>query len=300
MNEQFAAIGDDITLCYETFGERTSPPVLLVMGLATQMIAWHEEFCEQLAARGFFVIRYDNRDIGRSTRLDGFPPPTPLELLTRRIKNPPYTLSDMARDGVRLLDALGIEEAHVVGASMGGMIAQVIAAEHPDRVLSLVSIMSMTGSRWKGQPALKVYPMLLAKPPKTKEESVSRLLKLFRVVGSPGFDRDEDELARQGALAWDRGPATAGAGRQLGAIVASGDRTAAVTRVRAPTLVIHGTRDKLVNVSGGKATAKAIRGSELLLVDGMGHDLPRGVWDRVIDGIVRNAGRAGADARVAA
>src|SRR3954447_22659399 len=191
-NEQFASVGD-VELCYETFGETGHPAVLLIMGLGTQMIAWHEDFCAQLADRGFFVIRYDNRDVGRSTKLSSAPPPTPRELLTRKIRRPAYTLDDMADDGAGLLDALGIEAAHVVGASMGGMIAQVLAARHPNRVLSLVSIMSTTGNRWKGQPALRVYPFLLRRPATDREQYVERLVKLFGVVGSPGFERDEDE-----------------------------------------------------------------------------------------------------------
>jgi pimeloyl-ACP methyl ester carboxylesterase len=195
----------------------------------------------------------------------------------------------MADDAVGLLDALDIERAHVVGASMGGMIAQCIAARHPDRVRTLVSIMSTTGHRWKGQPAVRVYPFLLAKPPRTKEESVERLVKLFAVVGSPGFERDEDELRLQGALAWDRGPSAAGTGRQLAAILASGDRTPDLSRITAPTLVIHGTKDRLVRPSGGKATAHAIRDARLLMIDGMGHDLPRGAWGRITDAIVANA-----------
>jgi pimeloyl-ACP methyl ester carboxylesterase len=288
MDERFASVGD-VTLCYETFGDPADPAILLVMGLGTQMIAWHEEFCAGLADRGFFVIRFDNRDIGRSTRFDAVAPPRPLELATRRIRNVAYTLNDMADDAVGLLDALDIDRAHVVGASMGGMIAQCIAARHPDRVRTLVSIMSTTGHRWKGQPAVRVYPFLLAKPPRTKEESVERLVKLFAVVGSPGFERDEDELRRQGALAWDRGPSAAGTGRQLAAILASGDRTPDLSRITAPTLVIHGTKDRLVRPSGGKATANAIRGARLLMIDGMGHDLPRGAWGRITDAIVANA-----------
>jgi pimeloyl-ACP methyl ester carboxylesterase len=288
MDERFASVGD-VTLCYETFGDPADPAILLVMGLGTQMIAWHEELCAGLADRGFFVIRFDNRDIGRSTRFDAVAPPGPVALATRRIRNVAYTLNDMADDAVGLLDALDIERAHVVGASMGGMIAQCIAARHPDRVRTLVSIMSTTGHRWKGQPAVRVYPFLLAKPPRTKEESVERLVKLFAVVGSPGFERDEDELRLQGALAWDRGPSAAGTGRQLAAILASGDRTPDLSRITAPTLVIHGTKDRLVRPSGGKATAHAIRDARLLMIDGMGHDLPRGAWGRITDAIVANA-----------
>jgi pimeloyl-ACP methyl ester carboxylesterase len=290
-DEQFATVGD-VTLCYETFGDPADPAALLVMGLGTQMLAWHPDFCRDLASRGYFVVRFDNRDVGRSTRFDGAPPPTPLELATRRIRRPAYTLSDMARDAAGLLDALGVDAAHVVGASMGGMIAQVLAAEQPERVRSLVSIMSTTGSFWRGQPAFRAYPFLLAKPPRTKEDSVERLVKLFRVVGSPGFERDEDELRATAELSWDRGPSSAGTGRQLAAILASGDRTAAVRNIAVPSLVIHGTKDKLVRVSGGKATARAIPGARLMLVDGMGHDLPRGAWPRILDGIAETAARA--------
>jgi pimeloyl-ACP methyl ester carboxylesterase len=293
-DEQFADVGD-LRLCYETFGHPSSPTILLIMGLGTQMLGWHADLCGQLAGRGFHVVRFDNRDVGRSTRLDGHPPPTPLELVTRRIRRPAYTLEDMADDAAGLLDALGVDRAHVVGASMGGMIAQTLAGRHPERVLSLTSIMSTTGSRWKGQPALRVYPTFLAKPPRTKEAYVDRMLKLFRLVGSPGFDRDERELVETASLAWDRGPSPAGLARQLAAIIASGDRTPAVSRITAPTLVVHGTKDKLVRVSGGKATARAIRGARLMLVDGMGHDLPRGVWPRLVDAIAGHA--AGAEAR---
>jgi pimeloyl-ACP methyl ester carboxylesterase len=294
-NEQFCT-RDGVELCYETFGDSSDPALLLVMGLGTQMIAWHTDFCRELVDRGFFVIRYDNRDIGRSQRYDDTPPPKPIELITRRIKRAAYTLDDMADDGIRLLDCLGIESAHVVGASMGGMIAQMMAARHPARVLSLTSIMSTTGNRWKGQPALRVMPLLLSKPPRTKEESVERVLKVFKLVGSPGFDRDEDDLRSIAELAYDRGGSTAGPGRQLAAIIASGDRTAKLSRIDAPTLVIHGTKDILVRPSGGKATARAIRGAKLLLIDGMGHDLPRGAWPRIVGAIAENAARAGADA----
>src|SRR4051812_33070136 len=290
-NEQFATVGD-VELCYETFGDSGNPAVLLIMGLGTQMIAWHEDFCAQLAERGFFVIRYDNRDVGHSTKFSSSPPPTPRELLTRKIPGAPYTLDDMADDGAGLLDALGIDAAHVVGASMGGMIAQVLAGRHPGRVLSLVSIMSTTGNRWKGQPALRVFPFLLRKPATDREIQISRVMKLFKVVGSPGFERDEAELREMLELSFERGSDPAGMARQLGAIVASGDRTAAVRRISAPTLVIHGTKDKMVRLSGGRATARAIPGARLMLVPGMGHDLPRGAWPQILDGIVRNAAQA--------
>ena len=290
LNEQFARAGD-VELCYETFGEREKPPVLLIMGLGTQMLGWHADFCRALADRGFFVIRYDNRDVGRSTRLDSIPPPSAGQILTRRIKRVPYTLLDMANDAAGLLDDLGIRAAHIVGASMGGMIAQAFAAAHPERTLTLVSIMSTTGNRWKGQPALRAYPFFVAKPPRSKEEYVERLVKLFGVVGSPGFERDEDELREMAAQSWDRGPSPAGLGRQLAAIIAGGDRTPDLRRITAPTLVIHGTRDRLVRKSGGRATARAIPGAKLRLIKGMGHDLPRGAWPQIIDAIAEQAAR---------
>ena len=288
VNEQFATL-DGVRLCYETFGDESRPTLLLVMGLGTQMLGWHAEFCSQLADRGFFVVRYDNRDAGRSTHLDERPPPTTLEILTRRHRNPAYTLGDMAADGIGLLDQLGVEAAHVVGASMGGMLAQLMASWWPDRVRSLVSIMSSTGSLRSGQPALRLYPYFLAKPPRTKEEYIERLVKLFGVIGSPGFDRDEEELRVLAETSFDRGADAAGSGRQLAAIQSGGSRVRDLRRIKAPTLVIHGKADLLVRPSGGRATARAIPNAQLQLIDGMGHDLPRGAWPQIIDGVVQNA-----------
>jgi pimeloyl-ACP methyl ester carboxylesterase len=300
MGEQFCTVGE-IELCYETFGDPAGRPLLLVMGLGTQMIAWREEFCELLAARGFHVIRFDNRDIGRSTHLRDARPPTPLQLLTRDRRSAAYTLDDLADDAAGLLDGLGIEAAHVVGASMGGMIAQTLAGRHPGRVLTLTSIMSTTGHRLKGQPALKVYPFFLAKRPRDKERAIERIVRLFRIVGSPGFERDEDDLRAMAGRAFDRGEGDdAGTGRQLHAILASGDRTRALRAVTAPTLVIHGKADKLVRPSGGRATAKAITGARLVEIDGMGHDMPRGLWPRLVDLIAEHARRAPARAQAAA
>jgi pimeloyl-ACP methyl ester carboxylesterase len=290
MNEQFQTVGD-VELCYETFGRPEDPALLLVMGLGTQMLGWHEDLCARLAGRGFFVIRYDNRDVGRSTHHHDVPPPSIRELLLRRPKRLAYRLEDMADDGIGLLDALGIGAAHVVGASMGGMIAQVMAARHPARVLSLTSIMSTTGNRWKGQPALRVYPAFLGKPPRTKEEAVERVVKLFRLVGSPGFERDEDELRDMVGRSYDRSADPAGYARQLAAIVVAADRAPDLRRITMPTLVIHGTKDKLVRPSGGKATARAVPHAKLLLIEGMGHDLPRGAWDKIAAAIAEVAER---------
>jgi pimeloyl-ACP methyl ester carboxylesterase len=290
MSECFCSAGD-VELCYETFGSPDDPALLLVMGLAMQMLGWHEDLCEELAGRGFFVIRYDNRDVGRSTAMPG-PVPTTWQLVRRDKRAASYQLSDMAKDGVAILDHLGIERAHVVGASMGGMIAQTLAFEHPDRVLSLTSIMSNTGALTSGQPKLSVMSVLLGKVPSDREAYMDRIAKVFTMIGSAGYPPDENELRERAGMAYDRGINPAGTGRQLAAIIASGDRSPLLAQIRAPTLVIHGDADKLVAPSGGRATARAIPGARLITIPGMGHDLPRAVWPRVVDAIVENAGRA--------
>ena len=279
MSEQTCTIGD-VELAFEHFGDPADPAMLLVMGLGTQMLGWHEEFCETLARRGFHVIRFDNRDVGRSTKLSHLPAPTLKQLALR--------------------DHLGIERAHVVGASMGGMIAQTIAVRHPGRVLSLVSIMSNTGARLTGQPALGVLPVFLKRAPRTREGYVEHLVRLFEIIGSPGFERDEAEMRELHGRAYDRGVDPAGTSRQLAAIMTGGNRAPQLRRVDVPTLVIHGKADRLVNPSGGRATAKAIPGARLLLIEGMGHDLPRGAWPQIVDAIADNAARAGVPADVTA
>jgi pimeloyl-ACP methyl ester carboxylesterase len=291
MSESFCRIGD-IDLCYETFGDSADPAMLLIMGLGTQMLGWDEEFCAELAGRGFFVVRYDNRDIGRSTILGDSPVPTLGQILRRDKRAASYTLAEMAADGVGLLDHLGIERAHVVGASMGGMIAQTIAARRPERVLSLVSIMSSTGSRWRGQPSLRTYSKFLRPMPSDRQGYVDQAADLFAWIGSPGFDRDEPRLRDLLGRMYDRSHDAGSSSRQLAAILASGDRTAELRRITAPTVVIHGTADRLVAPSGGRATARAIPGARLVKIEGMGHDLPRGAWPQILDAIVENAGRA--------
>ncbi len=288
MPEQIIAVGP-VELCYEPFGDPGDPAVLLVMGLGTQMLGWRPEFCEQIAAEGFYVVRYDNRDVGRSTHFSGHRPPSLPDLVTRRPKDLAYTLDDMADDAAGLLDALGIGAAHVVGASMGGMIAQMVAVRHPAKVRSLVSIMSTTGATRAGRPALKVLPFLLKAPAKERHEAVERIVELFGVVGSPGFERDVAATREMAAMSFDRASDRSGAGRQLGAILAAGNREAALRTITAPTLVIHGTDDKMVASSGGKATAKVIPGARLELIRGMGHDLPRGAWDRIVGMIASHA-----------
>jgi pimeloyl-ACP methyl ester carboxylesterase len=246
------------------------------------------------------VIRYDNRDIGRSTHFTGRRPPTIKQLLLRDKSAAHYSLADMADDGIGLLEQLGIERAHVAGASMGGMIAQLMAANHPERVLSLASIMSNTGHRWKGMPGLRIYPMFIKRPPDNREGAIESTVSTFRMIGSPAYPFDEDELRRVAEDSYERGYDPAGTARQLAAILTSGDRVADLRRITAPTVVIHGTRDLMVRPSGGRETAKAIPGARLVEIEGMGHDLPRPLWDRIIDAIVANAGRADASTRRAA
>jgi pimeloyl-ACP methyl ester carboxylesterase len=296
MAEAMAKVGD-LEICYETFESPDDPALLLVMGLGTQMIGWPQQFCEQLAGRGFYVIRYDNRDIGRSTHFKGRKPPTVKQLLLRDKSAAHYSLADMAQDGIGLLDHLGIAQAHVAGASMGGMIAQMMTARHPDRVLSLASIMSNTGHRWKGMPGLRVYPMFMRRPADNREGAIESTLSTFRLIGSPDFPLDEEELRRIAQLSYERGYNPAGTARQLAAILASGDRVQELRRITAPTVVIHGTRDLMVRPSGGRETAKAIPGARLVEIEGMGHDLPLGAWGRIIDAIVSNAERADTSVR---
>jgi pimeloyl-ACP methyl ester carboxylesterase len=297
MTERFCDVGGGITLCYETFGEESDPPLLLIQGLGMQMVGWPEEFCERLAAGGFYVVRFDNRDTGRSTHVPGRPP-TPGQLLRRRIDPVLYTLSDMAQDAFGLLRELGLAPAHVVGVSMGGMIAQTLAAEHPSSVRSLVSIMSTTGSRWKGQPAFRIYRFLLRRAPADRDGFIERTSNLFAVIGSHGLPQDTERIREIAARSYDRGLDPAATGRQLGAIIASGDRTSQLRKISAPTLVIHGSKDRMVNRSGGVATARAIPGARMVTIQGMGHDLPEAAWPQLLDAISEHA-RAAEQATVA-
>jgi pimeloyl-ACP methyl ester carboxylesterase len=293
VSERFCDVGRGITLCYETFGDPADPTALLIMGLGTQMIAWREDFCQQLAGRGLHVVRFDNRDIGRSTHVAGRPP-TSAQLLLRSRRAAHYTLPDMADDTAGLLRELGLAPAHVIGASMGGMIAQTLAVRHPRKLRSLVSIMSSTGSLRAGQPALRTYPIFLRRPAQTREGFIERMQEVFATIGSTGLPRDVVDMRELAAASYDRDHDPAGPGRQLAAIIASGDRTAQLRYIGAPTLVIHGTADPLVAFSGGRATARAIRGAQLLAIEGMGHDLPRAAWQTLIDAIATHAERADA------
>ena len=288
-----SASANGITIEFDTFGEQAAPALLLVMGLGAQMIAWPEDFCKALADEGFFVIRYDNRDVGLSTKIEGGPPPDVVAAMTGDASSAVYRLDDMAADGMGLLDALGIDEAHIVGASMGGMIVQTMAINHPDRVRSLCSIMSTTGNPSVGQASPAAMTMLLRPRPANREEAIEAAVEANKVIGSPGFPFEEDEARERAAEAFDRCFYPEGFARQLVAIIASGDRTEALGSVTVPTLVIHGTKDPLVTPSGGEATARAIPGATLLEIDGMGHDLPVGAWPQIIPAIAANAAKAG-------
>ena len=289
-SEERMAPANGIELCYQEMGDPEGEPLVLIMGLATQMIAWDEEFCRLLAERGFRVVRFDNRDIGRSSRVRSAGVPNVLEMMVGR-GEPPYRLRDMAADTVGLMDHLGIDSAHVVGASMGGMIAQCTSIGHPDRVRSLVSIMSTTGSRRVGHPSYRTFGLLLGKPPREREAAIERAVKTFKTIGSPGYPFEEERIRVIARRSFDRGHSQAGIARQLHAITASGDRTPQLRELDVPALVIHGKNDVLVNPSGGRATAKAIPDARLKMIDGMGHDMPRALWPTFVEEIACNAAR---------
>ena len=250
-----------------------------------------------LAERGFQVVRFDNRDAGRSTLFEGGPRADVMAAAAGDFSSASYTLDEMADDCVALLDHLGVEAAHVVGASQGGMIAQALAIRHPRRVLSLTSIMSTTGDRSVGRPHEEAIPVLLERPPADPEGYADFAVRAWRVIGSPGFEGDEEALRARARASFERGIHPRGTARQLVAILASGDRAEGLRELEIPALVIHGTDDPLIDVSGGKATATAIPGAELVLIEGMGHDLPRALWPRLVDLIASNADRAGAGAQ---
>ncbi len=297
--EQVAA-ANGIDLCFQEMGDGDGEPLLLVMGLATQMIAWNPEFCSLLADRGFRVIRFDNRDIGRSTKIESAGVPSRVDMLTGRRATAPYLLADMARDTFAVMDHLEIDRAHLAGASMGGMIAQQMAIDNPDRVSSMVSIMSTTGSRWAGLPSMKAFGVLFGGPPKGRDQVIERAVKTFKVIGSPDYPFEEERIREIAAASYDRGHSAAGVARQLHAIFASGDRTSGLRQIDVPTVVIHGGSDVLVRPAGGRATARAVPGARLRIFDGMGHDLPPALWPEISDEIAANAARASGRVRQAA
>jgi pimeloyl-ACP methyl ester carboxylesterase len=290
MGEERAAV-NGIEIVYETIGDPSKPPLLLVMGLGMQLIHWDPELCERIAGRGFWVIRFDNRDAGLSTQI-GAPVPNLARAMAGLKVDAPYLLDDMADDAFGLLDHLGVEAAHVMGASMGGMIAQTMAIRRPERVLSLTSIMSTTGERRVGRPKLRVWSVLTRRAPKGKESYVEYFVNVFKLIGSKGFPIDEERLRELAAATHERGHHPAGTGRQLAAIMASGDRTERLRQLRMPVTVFHGRSDPLVPFRGGRATAEAIPGARLVAIPGMGHDLPREVWPQLVDAVADTAARA--------
>ncbi len=292
MGERFCTVGE-IELCHEQFGDPDAEPLLLIMGLGTPMNAWPVGFCEQLADRGFFVTRFDNRDTGRSTILRELGVPPLRQVLTGRRSAAPYTLSDMAADSVGLLDALEIADAHIVGASMGGMIAQKLAIDHPRRVRSLTSIMSNTGRKGIGAPHPQILRAFLKPSPREAALAVDHAASTFRAIGSPPPLYDEDAIRKIATESLARGMSRSGTLRQLAAITSATDRTRRLHDVRVPTLVIHGSADKLVDPTGGRATARAVPGATYLQFGGMGHDLPEVLWPLMLSAIDDNARRAG-------
>ena len=294
------ARANGIELCYEIFGEADAEPMLLIMGLGAQMIHWDDDFCRQLAGRGFRVIRFDNRDIGKSSKLSGGKRLSPVELLKLRfLKIPvaaPYKLRDMAEDVIGLMDALQIPSAHLVGASMGGMIAQEIAILFPQRVSSLTSIMSTTGNPKVPPPTREASAMLMAPPPNTREEFFERFAQTWKILRVGSFPEDEALDQSRAERTYERGLNPAGVGRQLRAILASGSRKERLRAVKAPTLVIHGTVDPLVRPEGGKDTATSISGAKLVMIEGMGHALPIPMWPQIIGAIDKHAHAASAKA----
>lgn len=290
--ELFAPVGPDQEICYQTFGDPEDQPLLLVMGLSGPMTWWPVEFCEALVRAGFFVIRYDNRDVGRSFRGSGRVSRGDLvkAFLGRRV-TAPYSISDMAGDGIALLDHLGIDKADICGMSMGGMIVQTMALEHPDRVRSVTSVMSTTGSRRVGWQHPSLLPRLLKSPGRGRDAYAESTAAFWSFIGSPGYPTDLAEVRERALETYDRGISASGVLRQMMAILTQPDRTRALAQLPMPATVIHGKADKMVHVSGGRATARA-SGAELVLIEGMGHDLPRDLWPTYVRTIRATADRA--------
>jgi pimeloyl-ACP methyl ester carboxylesterase len=288
------ARANGIDLCYDTFGDSAAPPLLLIMGLAAQMIAWDDDFCAALSGRGFRVIRFDNRDIGLSTRFTaaGLPDVAAafLAAMQGRPVAAPYRLRDMAADAVGLLDALSIGTAHVVGASMGGAIAQTLAIEHPQRLRTLTSIMATTGAPDLPPPAPEALAALFKPTPTDQAGYLASYLQTWQVLRGPGFPLDDARDLERAGQNFARGLHPPGVARQLVAVLASSSRREALRSVGVPTLVIHGRADPLVPVECGIDTARAVPGAEPRVIDGMGHALPIALRPQIIDAIARHAG----------
>ena len=292
--ELFAPVDTGVELCYQTYGDPDDEPLLLVMGLGGPMTWWDPELCRMLAARGCYVIRFDNRDTGRSSRVRGRVSRAGLvRSFAGRPVRPPYTLDDMGQDAFGLLDHLGIDAAHVVGVSMGGMIAQAMAIARPERVRSLASIMSTTGKRTVGWQHPRLLPTLIAPRGAGREAYAAASVRMGELIGSPAFPEPHDAALARAGETFDRGWSPSGVLRQMQAVLAEPDRGPRLRGLRMPALVIHGLADRMVHVSGGRATARAIPDAELLLIEGMGHDLPRELYPTYVDAIERTIRRAG-------
>jgi pimeloyl-ACP methyl ester carboxylesterase len=296
--EMFAPVSPGVELCYQTFGDPEGDPLLLVMGLGGPMNWWDTELCTMLAEAGFFVTRFDNRDTGRSSRIPGRVTRAQLaKSFLGRGGRVPYTLSDMAADAFGLMDHLGWDSAHVVGVSMGGMIVQTMAIEQPTRVRSLTSIMSTLGKRSVGWQHPSLLPQLIGKRAAGREGYVASSAKMWKLIGSPGFPVDEAKRRARAEETFDRGVSASGVMRQMLAVLNQPNRARALASLRMPAAVVHGANDRMVHVSGGRATARAIPGAELLVIDGMGHDMPSELFETLTDIIRRTADRAGSNAQ---
>ncbi|ROP46929.1 alpha/beta fold hydrolase [Streptomyces sp. PanSC9] len=292
--DQYATLPSAMRICFRDFGDKAAPAILLIAGMGEDLTFWTDSFFASLVGRGFRVVAIDNRDVGRSTFVAA-PPPALWRQLAARPRGDAYTLADMAQDAVGVLDCLGISRAHLVGRSMGGMIAQTVAAATPERVLSLTSLYSTTGSKKVGQPALSTLRLLAAPPATTKRAAVRAHVRLTRHIAGTGYPIDDATEAAVAARGWDRcaGDQAAGVARQIQAIQRSGDRTAQLRSITAPTLVINGDRDLLVAPSGGEATVKAIRSAQHVVIPGMGHHLPEALIGPVTQYISQHADRVG-------
>lgn len=288
-----APLGSDLEICYQTFGEPTDEPLLLVMGLGGPMTWWDADFCRLLAADGFHVIRFDNRDTGRSSHGKGRVSRADIvKTFSGVSRRAPYSLRDMADDAFGLLDHLGIERAHITGVSMGGMIVQTMALAHPERVRSMVSIMSTTGRRTVGWQDPRLIPKLLAPRMRSRDDYITGSALMWQEIGSPAFPIDPEVQRAKAAETFDRGISGSGILRQMAAILTQPNRSAALHSLSVPSAVIHGTADRMVHISGGRATAAAIPDCELVTIAGMGHDLPEQLWDTCAEVIRRTANRA--------
>ncbi|MDT9594459.1 alpha/beta hydrolase [Nocardioides zeae] len=291
--ELFAPVRADLELCYQTYGDAADPTILLVMGLGGHMTWWPDGLCRRLAAAGYHVVRYDNRDVGRSSRVrERMSKTTVVQAFLGRPVRTPYTMSDLAEDGVLLLDHLGVDAAHVAGVSMGGMIVQTMALEHPDRVRSMTSVMSTTGNRRVGWQHPRLLPTLIAPRRPDLAAYIENTLRMARLIGSPKYAESPEAIRARAEETHSRGVSGAGILRQMGAILTQPDRTKALGALTIPVAVLHGRQDRMVHVSGGRATAAAVPGAQLTVVDGMGHDLPTALLDTYAATILGAARRA--------